>query len=1075
MKGKTGQRSAIAFLSLLMILVTAGLVLLVAAPFLLWQVFPYRELNVWAIDKTVPYPDYREHVGLFWILKNEKISKPGAKQLYSEKSDYFGFYPYGKNEWRGSPLPSGGARPDIIYITDTYGVYKDDYMQKRLSGEYSPKIYGGLNAEDIMTIRRNLGAGNTFIAEFNTAASPTNLQDRRTLGKLLGIQWKGWIGKYFEDLTRGKEIPDWIVADYEAQNKRKWEFFGRGFVLLSDNDQVEVLVAGEDIGPKGLKFSFREPWSRNLKSSKPISYRYWFEWTIPDSGVETVADFSFDLKERGAAKLESLGLSAVFPAVLFGKNTQYSGWYFSGDFADLNFAATPFRIAGIAWLKSLLADDTVDSNIYFYWKAYVPLMHSILQSAEKAKTARAEIPGEKGEPKIQVRAFGKGFQMRDGEGVWKPFFVRGVNMGMAEPGKYFTEFPDSVSTYVRWLDAIADMNANTIRVYTLPPPEFYKALLAHNRDKPDKTLFLLQEIWPEENPPRGDYLAKEYREAFLKEIDYGIDAVYGRANIPERRGRSWGIYTADVSKWLLGWLVGRELESQEVMETDSRNKGATYSGRYVSAGKNASPTEVWLAESLDEVATIEATRFGDLHPVALVSWPTLDPKTHDSEWDPETGKKNRWNDRASIDIDHFEITPAMTAGLFGAYHVYPNYPDFINNEVAYGSYKDSEGTLRYGGYLKEFMAGHGRYPALIAEFGLANGAGIAHFSPDGMNHGGMDETSAGKGIIRMMAAIRNEGYAGGIVFEWMDEWAKKTWTTEPFMIPYDRHVLWHNAVDPEQNYGLMAYEPLPSAESGVGYPGSGAIESLEAKADAEYLRLTFTLREFPDFSVEELLVGLDTYDRGLGQMSWPVGNKKTASGLEFLVRIASPEKADLLVIPPYNTSKSRFSTVLLRDGVFERMMSLVNGSVLTRDGRKIAEKRLDVSALRKGNFEETGDLWNIDGRTISLRLPWTLLNVTDPSSLQVLQDPRKGYFNAERDTLKTVDSDGFLFEAILWNRAGGTISGRLESDPAEPFVWAGWESAPPWKERLKKSYYILKDAWAGDAKADGAEADKAFR
>ncbi len=155
------------------------------------------------------------------------------------------------------------------------------------------------------------------------------------------------------------------------------------------------------------------------------------------------------------------------------------------------------------------------------------------------------------------------------------------------------------------------------------------------------------------------------------------------------------------------------------------------------------------------------------------------------------------------------------------------------------------------------------------------------------------------------------------------------------------------------------------------------------------------------------------------------------------------------------------------------MLSLVNGSVRTRDGRKIAEKRLDVSALRKGDFGETGNLWNIDGRTVSLRLPWTLLNVTDPSSLQVLQDPRKGYFNAERDTLKTVDSDGFLFEAIVWNRAGGTISGRLESDPAEPFVWAGWESAPPWKERLKKSYYILKDAWAGDAKADGAEAGAA--
>ena len=150
--------------------------------------------------------------------------------------------------------------------------------------------------------------------------------------------------------------------------------------------------------------------------------------------------------------------------------------------------------------------------------------------------------------------------------------------------------------------------------------------------------------------------------ALIKEIDYGIDAVYGRANIPERKGRAWGIYSADVSRWLLGWLVGRELESEEVMSNDQRNKGVSFKGAYVSAGPEASPTEVWLAESLDEVASIEAARYNTLHPVALVSWPTLDPAWHDTEWDPVTGKKNKGNDRAIVTIEHLEITPAMTAG-----------------------------------------------------------------------------------------------------------------------------------------------------------------------------------------------------------------------------------------------------------------------------------------------------------------------------------------------------------------------------------------------------------------------------
>ncbi|HEY9054160.1 MAG TPA: hypothetical protein VIO60_05015, partial [Rectinemataceae bacterium] len=830
-KDNARRTSAVVLLSLAMLGITLFFGLILLSPSLLWQLSPYREVNIWTIDKTVPYPDYREHSGLFWIFKNEKLAKLGSTQLYNEESDYFGFYPYGTNEWRGVPLPSSGVKPDLIYIADTYGVYKDDYMQKRLSGEISEKLYGALTAEDIQTIRKNLGSGNILVAEFNTAASPTNARDRRTLSSLLAVNWKGWIGKYFEDLSSGEEVPPWVVINYQAQRGKPWNYFGRGYVLISENDTIEVLTQADDLGPGGLSFNFSPSWARKLGLSRPVSYRQWFEWTIPEPGVEVVAEYKLDLKASGKEKLAALGLDQTFPAAMRFSNPQYTGWYFAGDFAELQMPATPYRFKGMSWLKKLLADDTVDSNSYFFWKAYVPLMKSILREAEAARkvTASSRVASE---PALKVRAFGKGFQMRDSQGVWRDFFVRGVNLGMAEPGKYFTEFPESVETYMRWLDGMADLGANTVRIYTLPPPQFYRALSIHNKEKPDKTIFLLQELWPEEHPPRGDYLAQEYREQFLKEIDYGIDAVYGRANVPERKGRAWGIYTADVSPWLLGWLVGRELESEEVMETDSRNKGATYTGTYVSAGPGASPTEVWLAESLDEVASIEASRYGALHPVALVSWPTLDPVFHPSEWDPKTGKKNKGNDRAVVDIDKLEISPQMTAGLFGAYHIYPNYPDFMNNELGYGSYKDEFGLLRYGGYLAEFMKGHRRYPALVAEFGIANGSGIAHFAPDGLHHGGLGEEAAGREILRMLAAIKREGYAGGIVFEWMDEWVKKTWTTESLMIPYDRHVLWHNAVDPEQNYGLIANEVVPPEKPEVLYPGSGALRSLGLAADA---------------------------------------------------------------------------------------------------------------------------------------------------------------------------------------------------------------------------------------------------
>lgn len=1073
-----------------MLCISAGALLLVGAPFLAWRFMPSRPLDVWILDKTVPYADdFREHSGISWALQYGKTVNPGTGKGYGEADGYYGFRPLAGGGWEELPLPESGPAPDLIYIADTYGVYRDDYSPGGPGPPLPQGVHGSLSAYEKALIRKSLGEGNILVAEYDTAATPGNKYDRPFLQNLLGTIWKGWSGKYFIDLAKGVEVSARTIATYEEQHGGEWRFFGPGFVLVSDAERVEVLVSGEDVGRKGLKFQYAKEWAGALGPSRQISFKNWFEWVEADDGIRTVADFTLDVTEKGRAKLEGLGLPPTFPAILLDRNSQYTGWYFAGDFAEAKNARTTWKFWGIADLKRLLADDAADNNFFFHWKVYIPLMRRILADAAAARKLRvaaasgparkilpasgqaaaSAAPGGAGEPETRVKAFGQTFSVLDSSGQWKDIFIRGVNIGMAEPGKFFTQFPQEVKTYRRWLEGIADMNANAVRIYTLPPPEFYRALEIHNRENPGKALYLFQEIWPEEHPPNGDYLAEEYRASYLKEIEYGIDAVYGKANVPERKGRAHGIYTADVSRWLLGWLVGRELESEEVIATDSGNPGASYEGAYVSATSSASPTEVWLAESLDEVAKLEARRYGKLHPVAIVSWPTLDPVSHDTEWDPVYGKKNKGNDRAVVTIDHFAIAPAMKAGLFGAYHIYPNYPDFMNNEPSYDEYRDDEGTLRYGGYLKEFMKSHGKFPALVAEFGLANGSGIAHFAPDGSNHGGMGETEAGLGILRMLRAIRKEGYAGGIIFEWMDEWVKKTWTTEYLMIPYERHVLWHNVVDPEQNYGLLANDVLPPESPGARYPGTGAISSMEVSADASYFHIEIELAAEQDFSAAELLIGLDTFGRGLGEMYWPVGQLRASSGMEFLVRFSGrPEKADLLVIPSYNVASFRFASLPADTGGFERMNQLVNGQVTTRTGFFIPEKRFDASALRRGAFDEAGNLWNSDGRRISIRLPWTWINVTDPSSPRVLQDFRLNYYNPEQDKLATVKTDGFVVGALFWDQSLGRAAGSASCDPRTPYLWKGWEYAPPWRERLKKSYFIIKDSWEAAKKEDPA-------
>jgi hypothetical protein len=406
----------------------------------------------------------------------------------------------------------------------------------------------------------------------------------------------------------------------------------------------------------------------------------------------------------------------------------------------------------------------------------------------------------------------------------------------------------------------------------------------------------------------------------------------------------------------------------------------------------------------------------------------------------------------------------MTAGLFGAYHIYPNYPDFIVNEPSYNLYKDSVGILRYGGYLEEFIKTHVRYPAIVAEFGIANGAGVAHLSPDGLHHGGSDEATAGRDILRMYDAIQKTGYTGASIFEFMDEWTKKTWIQEPFMIPFDRRVLWHNAVDPEQNYGLIANESIAPTAPEKTIQGSGALMQLDIAHDATYLYLTATLSADNLINGNEILIGIDTYKRAVGQMAWPRGLGTTASGMEFLLEI-KPQEMRLQVIPSYNIARARYASTLMHSGAFSDIDMLVNGKVITKDGTMIPEKRFNASILRQGEFEESGNLWNVQGNILRVRIPWNRLNVTDPSSLKVLDDSRS-IDNPVTDQLKTIVTDGFVFDALVLDSTSGKVIGKLEANIDAPYIWSGWEDTPPYRERLKKSYFIVRDLWGAQAEEE---------
>ena len=348
---------------------------------------PTTGMKVVVLDKTVPFRTWVEHRSLFWLMNHLKIRNP-AGDRYNSRKDYLGTFPGPEPgdrpaSTRDLTLPDAmGA--DLVYIADTYGVYEDDLksgsrMQAAL--ERSPKIYGGLTRSEADAAVAALDAGKKLIVEFNTLASPTRAGARETMEQALGVRWTRWVGRYFPRLEDEKEVPRWLVTNYEREWDRTWEFEGAGYVLLQDDSHVEVLRVGREAERNGLVLMREEPVDPVLTGARDgVSYAFWFSIVEPTEEAGVLATFRWNLTKAGRKRLQARGLPMVFPAVV--RNMADGGgvaYYFAGDFADNPMPQIQVPLAGYTGFKrSFEKVRLYPSEAAFYWRFYVPMMSRIL-------------------------------------------------------------------------------------------------------------------------------------------------------------------------------------------------------------------------------------------------------------------------------------------------------------------------------------------------------------------------------------------------------------------------------------------------------------------------------------------------------------------------------------------------------------------------------------------------------------------------------------------------------------------------------------------------------------------------
>ena len=709
-----------------------------------------------------------------------------------------------------------------------------------------------------------------------------------------------------------------------------------------------------------------------------------------------------------------------------------------------------------------------------------------------------QAPPRLSELHLPFRTTPAGFQIRDGN-RWATVYLKGVNLGAALPGRFPTEFPGK-EVYAGWLAEMGQLGINAIRIYTIHPPAFYDALRAYNL-KAAHPIYLLHGVWVEP-PPGDDFSDPAWFAGYREDMRKVVDLMHGRASFPPRPGAAGGHYRSDVSPWWIGTILGREWEPFNVIAYNRKQPGeADWKGRFVEV-KNGHATERFMAKAIDTFIGLEQDTYHAQRPVAVTNWPTLDPMIHPSEtsfveeqqilkklglpYTEEVKNEVYDDDSVAIDMEKFAALSLFEGGLFASYHVYPNYPEFINLDPGYAKVRDAEGPNNYLGYLQELRAYHKKHAVLISEVGISSSQIPAHWQPQGMNHGGIEEHVQGRMLKRLIGNIYDTGFAGSILFSWMDEWFKKTWQVSPLELPAERKPLWFNSMDAEENYGLIGHHPGSKgpnilidgrSDDWKGIPTYLKNSNLEVKlfADEGWFHVALFWKEPIDWSRDTFLLGLDTLDQELGNHHFPLGAPvRNSLGMEFTLELSAKNCA-VWVDAPYEFAPHRHPgpsrTVAHEDGPWRQMQTETNRMRVARDLTVYQARQYDVGGLHRGTqdrrdpaFDSLGE-WMDGPGFLEVRIPWTRLHVTDPSSRRVLQDPPD--LRGENHT--SVPTEGFRASLVRIRRNGAKAPvevvdtlpalgpGGIASPPL--FSWPTWEK-PHWHAFRKKAFEAVREAFA---------------
>lgn len=999
------------------ILIPLFLLIAISSIYWIWLLLPMKPLNIVVLNKNVPASqidknnnlagDYRKHMGLFWILENQRYQNPTTSTFYDYKTDYFGpILNSDRNITGEKKLEKTQETPDIVYLADSYGDISNTEIEK------------GITENDMGIISSAYTQGSTVVGEFNISSLPTKPEVKKELENLFGIQFSGWIGRFVTDMQDMSDVPSWALSLYETQYGKTWDLKGSGILIVSESGELVILQKGVDYTADSLSVAVLPEFQQQM-GKLSVNYYNWFEIIKTNYGTSTVASFNLPLNETGKEKFSKISPEFNFPAVTKKVIKGHSSYYFAGDFNDYTIAERSAGYLIAEKFNQLFSYEKTGDITNFFWKFYVPLMRTVLNETYTNKPVRDTVTET---TQASFRIKDKQIEILQGT-EWKPFSIRGFNINAIMPGSQPFDYTRDISVYNELFTTLSEIGGNTIRAYDLMPPEFYRALYENNINKPDNKIYFFQSITPPGTIAKGELLGTAATNEIQKNIEYTVDAVHGKATIPQTGQRKGGEYYNDVSPYLIAYLVEMDESLTTINMINANNPSFSYKGTYFNSA--TSPAEALIAKMCDQVLIYESEKFKYISPIGALGNIAL---IENAPWKADAAG-------LVFDIQRIESTAAANEQLFCAYTAQPSDKALIENITVFNEYKDEKGSLAYGGYLQAIKKASNKYPILIDQFGLSTNTNA--FDKEN-SLSGLSEYDQGENLVRMMRAITQERFLGGLASDLNDNWNSLSPEFEPYIIPKKNNPLWQNALDPAQNKGIIAVEPITSDTVGMSLQDFGRMTQMIASTSESYLYLTILLRDVIDFDKEKLMIGFDTYQRNSGEYLYdPQFFATSLSGLEYIIKFDSSRAGSIYVIPSYNRNNGKYSSVESNSGLYDF-----------------------ICPLKYGTFESSNSNFYMAGTNLHIRIPWSVLNFTDPSKKIVLEDNRTfEQIKADPFGIRTQTTNGIMFSVVIADIATKDtlyqFPNNKQSTGFKVFSWNNWDKVK-YRFRLKESCSIIE-------------------